>query len=275
MLKIMLSTIVSTLLVAGSAQASRLIEPLSEVTVAATGGQWATGTHLNNGFTLPYQLYTPTTETSGKKLPLIIHLHGSGEAGTENQKQMMVGTRNGPQYFVLPEHQKMQAAYVLAPQTPVEIRWASTGIPEYNLDTTPETVSMTALIALIGDLLKSHPDIDADRVYLAGLSRGGQGVWNAALRHTEMFAALVPISGSGSPDHADRLKNMAIWAFHAQDDNTTNVKYTRNMVDAIFHAGGSTRTLRYTEVEFGDHQAGWDTAYGNSQVYRWLIRWRR
>ncbi|WP_084051178.1 hypothetical protein [Deinococcus hopiensis] len=92
---------------------------------------------------------------------------------------MLQGTRYGPQHFTLPENQQLQAAYVLAPQTPVEIHWVSTGIPEYNLDTTPETVSMTALIALLSQLLQVHPDIDPDRVYLVGLSRGWKGVWNA------------------------------------------------------------------------------------------------
>ncbi|GGJ52404.1 alpha/beta hydrolase-fold protein [Deinococcus roseus] len=275
MLKLMSSTLVSVLLFASAAQASRLIDPLSAVSTVGTGGSWTKNTITVNNFNLPYQLYTPTTQPTSSKLPLIIHLHGSGEAGTDNEKQMQYGTRNGAQYFTLPENQQVQAAYVLAPQTPVEIRWASTGIAEYDLDSTPETVSMTALINLIGDLLKTHPDIDPERVYLAGLSRGGQGVWNAAMRHPEIFAAIVPISGSSSPKHASILKNMAIWAFHAQDDHTTNVQYTRNMIDALFLAGNTTRTLRYTEVEYGDHQAGWDTAYRNSEVYRWLIKWQR
>ncbi|UBV44466.1 hypothetical protein LAJ19_16910 (plasmid) [Deinococcus taeanensis] len=270
-----LTTLLSTLLVAAPTHASRLIDPTTATAVPGTGGQWTKRSITVSGFSLPYQLYTPTTALAAGKLPLIIHLHGSGEAGIDNEKQLLAGTRYGPQYFTLPEHQQVQAAYVLAPQTPVEIRWASTGIPEYNLDTTPETVSMTALIALIAELLHTHPDIDPDRVYLAGLSRGGQGVWNALMRHPGLFAAAVPISASGSPAHAAPLKNLAIWAFHAQDDRTTKVEYTRNMVDAIFHAGGETRFLRYTEVEYGDHQAGWETAYRTSEVYRWLIKWRR
>lgn len=254
---------------------STLIDPLSEAVTEGTGGSWNKNTITMKGFQLPYQLFTPTVLSGSNKIPLIIHLHGTGEAGTDNEKQMMNGTVNGPQYFTNPAYQKMQAAYVLAPQTPVEVRWASTGIPEYNLDTTPETVSMTLLMGLIDELVRTVPSIDPERIYLAGLSRGGQGVWNAALRYPSVFAAIVPISGSGSPAHASTIKNLAIWAFHAQDDHTTQVDYTRHMVDALFQAGASTQKLRYTEVEFGDHQAGWDRAYSNSELYRWLIKWKR
>ena len=274
MRRILRSVLTSPQLITGSTLASRLINPAEIPPVPSTGGTWAPHQVTVNGFVLPYQLYVPTTATPGS-LPLIIHLHGTGEAGTDNGRQMLAGTRYGPQYFTLSEHQQVQAAYVLAPQTPVDIRWASTGIPEYDLATTPETPSMTALVSLIPQLLQANPGIDPDRIYLVGLSRGGQGVWNALMRHPDLFAAAVPISGSGSPADAGILKNMAIWAFHAQDDHTTKVDYTRHMVDAIYRAGGTSALLRYTEVEYGDHQAGWDTAYKTSEVYRWLIKWRR
>ncbi|GGJ42276.1 glycosyl hydrolase [Deinococcus roseus] len=252
---------------------SNAISRLAAATTVGTGGSWAKNSITVNNFNLPYQLYTPTTQPSSNQLPLIIHLHGSGEAGTDNVLQMMAGTHNGPQYFTDPNYQKVQAAYVLAPQTPVAIRWASTGIPEYNLDTTPETVSMTALQKLIENLVATLPNVDPDRVYFAGLSRGGQGVWWAAMTRANQWGAILPIAGSGSPNHASRLKDLAVWAFHATNDNTTSVQYTRNMVNGILAAGGNK--VKFTEVPTGDHQAGWETAYGTMDAFNWLIRYRR
>ncbi|MFD2015126.1 hypothetical protein ACFSJQ_03535 [Vibrio olivae] len=52
----------------------------------------------------------------------------------------------------------------------------------------------------------------------------------------------------------------------------TDVQYSRDMVDAIIRSGGSTALLRYTEIEGGDHDASWETAYANSDVYKWLVR---
>lgn len=129
--------------------------------------------------TLPYRLYTPTTAPTTSKLPLMIHLHGSGEAGTDNENRCSrePGTVRSTSPF--PKTSSCKRRTYWPHRLPWRSTGVSTGIPEYNLDTTPETVSMTALIALLSQLLQVHPDIDPDRVYLVGLSRGWKGVWNA------------------------------------------------------------------------------------------------
>lgn len=157
----------------------------------------------------------------------------------------------------------------------MDIRWASIGIEPYDLDTTPITPSLEALFELLDEMLTTNDRIDADRVYLAGLSRGGQGVWNAALRRPEMFAAIVPIAGSGSPEHTNRLTGLATWAFHGSADETTKVAYTREMVDAIYQAGGTSALLRYTEINRGNHASSWLTAHQDAELYHWLLQWRR
>ncbi|XAW90349.1 prolyl oligopeptidase family serine peptidase [Vibrio sp. CDRSL-10 TSBA] len=226
--------------------------------------------HYDDGqFTLPYQLYTPQQHG---QLPLIIHLHGSGEAGTDNQAQMYQGTNWGPQYFASAENQAIQPSYVLAPQTPGPMRWASTTLEPYNYKKTPSTESMTALLHLVDSLLVENPDIDPARVYITGLSRGGQGVWNAMMQRPELFAAALPIAGSADPKQAKTINQIPTWVFHGSADEVTNVDYSRQMVDAVIRSGGSTSTIRYTEIEDGGHAASWVTAYGNSDVYRWLMK---
>ncbi len=217
----------------------------------------------------PYQLYIPLKK---EKLPLIIHLHGSGEAGNDNFVQMYSGTNYGPQYFASEENQSIQEAFVLAPQTPAHIRWASTTLEPYIFQKTSTTVSMKALLRLIDTLPEKFPVIDIKRIYIAGLSRGGQGVWNALMLRPDFFAAGVAISGSADPREAARIANIPIWAFASDSDQTTNVQFTRDMVDALIRNGGSSSTVRYTEVEGGDHAGSWQRAYENSDVYKWLIR---
>ncbi len=134
---------------------------------------------------------------------------------------------------------------------------------------------MSALLELGDHLLETDPSIDASRVYLTGLSRGGQGVWNAALQRPDFFAAIVPIAGSASPADAKRLVNLPIWTFHGDKDTTTNVTYTRAMVDAILQAGGTTNNIRYTEVPSGEHADSWLTAFKDEQLYRWLLTHQR
>jgi hypothetical protein len=43
---------------------------------------------------------------------------------------------------------------------------------------------------------------DARRVYLTGVSMGGEGVWSLAAAHPNRFAAIVPICGGGDPSKA-------------------------------------------------------------------------
>lgn len=245
---------------------------LAFISLSAYAGQWQKHEYQSGDFTLPYQLFTPTDTQS--TLPLVIVLHGSYEAGTDNQQHMLKGTNIGPDYFTSAKVQNIKQAYVIAPQTPVEIRWASTSIAPYDLANTPITPSMDALLKLIDETIKSSP-IDARRIYIAGLSRGGQGVWNAAFHRPELFAAIAPISGSGSPKDAARLINLPIWAFHGNTDEITKVEYTREMVDAIIKAGGTTALIRYTEIEGGNHADSWLTAYNGTELWQWMLQQRK
>lgn len=230
---------------------------------------WQTQHYDDGQFTLPYQLYSPQ---AGTQAPLIIHLHGSGEAGTDNEAQMYQGSNWGPQYFASQENQSIQPAYVLAPQTPGPMRWASTTLEPYRFKKTPSTPSMTALLHLVDKLIIENPAIDPDRIYITGLSRGGQGVWNAMMQRPELFAAALPIAGSADPKQAKSINHIPTWVFHGSADEVTSVDYSRQMVDAIIRSGGSTDTIRYTEVEGGGHASSWVTAYSNADVYRWLIK---
>jgi predicted peptidase len=58
--------------------------------------EWQANIYHDNGFDLPYQLFTP--EKNGQS-PLIIHLHGTGEAGTDNKAQMYLKYQLGPAIF--------------------------------------------------------------------------------------------------------------------------------------------------------------------------------
>lgn len=230
--------------------------------------QWQDKSFENNGFTLPYEIFKPHSKN---KIPLIIHLHGSGEAGADNSAQLYRGKNIGPDYFASKKIQHLQKAIVLAPQTPVDMRWANTTLAPYDFKTTASTESMTALLILIDKLIAETPNIDASRIYMIGLSRGGQGVWNAAMQRPELFAAIVPIAGSASPNDASLIMNIPTWAFHGASDSVTNTDYTRDMIDAMIRAGGSSKWIRYTEIEGGEHADSWFTAFKGKKLYQWML----
>ncbi|MGL4947483.1 MAG: prolyl oligopeptidase family serine peptidase [Cetobacterium sp.] len=236
-------------------------------TVCYSSEGWTKQNFNYENFNLPYQIFEPIQNQKDEKIPLVIYLHGSGEAGTDNEKQMYAGTNIGPQYFSSEDNQKIQRSYVLAPQTPAEIRWASNSIAEYDFRKTPTTESMKALLNLI-DKLEKELNIDSNSIYIAGLSRGGQGVWNAAMNAPEKFAAIVPIAGSGSPKDVNLIKNIPTWVFHGEKDEITPLSVSENMVNALKSEG---KNVKFTIVKNGNHESSWLEAHKNSELWKWMI----
>src|SRR5437868_3893266 len=103
-----------------------------------------------------YLLYLPdgyATDTA-KRWPLMIFLHGSGEAGTDLNKVKAWGPPK------LIEAGKKFPFIIVSPQAPPNTGWA-----------------VEVLRAMLNDLKQKYR-VDNDRVYLTGLSMGGFGTWN-------------------------------------------------------------------------------------------------
>ncbi len=63
--------------------------------------------------------------------------------------------------------------------------------------------------------------VNKRRIYLTGLSLGGQGVWNYGGTYglTGKVAALVPVCSSGNLANIQNLRHLPVWAFHGSNDN--------------------------------------------------------
>ncbi len=194
---------------------------------------------------LPYLLYAPETAA---KLPLILFLHGAGERGDDLDH---VGDHGLNEILAnLPE-----AALIIAPQCPENTRW---------------TDHLDALETILDAVIAEHP-ADTNRVYLTGLSLGGQGAWFLAARAPERFAALVPVCGRSNPGAADRLKNLPTWAFHGADDDIVPPNEPTKMVGALEAVGGTVKLTMYP----GTGHNSWTRAYSEPELYMWLFAQRQ
>ena len=206
--------------------------------------------------TLPYRLFVPADYDPKQSYPLVLFLHGAGERGTDNRRQLSVQT--APLVFVQPENQAKYPCFMLAPQCPPGGGWAGGTDPSRWMGLTME--------ALFYELIWEF-NIDLSRLYVTGLSMGGYGTWDVLTRWPGLFAAAVPICGGGNPDLADRCVGAPIWAFHSADDPVVPVVQTRRMIAAIIAAGGEPW---YTEYNGYGH-ASWNPAYREPDLIPWMF----
>jgi predicted peptidase len=134
------------------------------------------------------------------------------------------------------------------------------------------TRAMRALIAAIEEVLATKA-VDADRVYLTGLSMGGFGAFDLAARRPELFAAIAPICGGGDPSTVARFAHLPIAIVHGADDPVVPAALSRAMRDAAVAAGASPRFIELPGV---GHDA-WTPAYrfGEDGILDWMFAQRR
>lgn len=203
--------------------------------------------------TMPYRLMEPSEADPGETFPLVVFLHGSGERGTDGDVALKY---IGP-VLATREMRTKHPCYVLAVQCPRDKTWVEPG-PRTMNPTMAEEPSMTirGVMAAMDQIIKEKA-VDRERIYLTGLSLGGYGAWDLAMRRPGMFAAVVPICGGGDPSKAALLKDLPIQVWHGSGDSSVPVARSRDMVKALSDAGAK---VDYREIKDGGHEA-WVPAY--------------
>ena len=143
----------------------------------------------------------------------------------------------------------------------------SWSLGSYSLDNTPESNEMKAVIDLIGALQEKY-SVDEKRIYVMGFSMGGYGTWNALMNHPDLFAAGIPMCGTGDPTKAEILKDIPIWAVHGGLDPTVPVQGSRDMAQALEAIGAPD--FHYTEIPTAEHDV-WNYTYDSEEMFTWLL----
>ncbi len=159
---------------------------------------------------------------------------------------------------------------LLAVQCPKDRMWVEVAWSEQKsrpLAAGP-SLPMRAVQAAMAAVEQRFADrIDLDRVYLTGLSMGGYGSWDLAMRDPHHFAAVAPVCGGGDEREAHRLLSLPVWTFHGDQDPAVPVERSRSMVAALRAIG---HPVRYTELPKVGHDS-WRQAYGQDGVIDWLF----
>lgn len=225
---------------------------------------------VKSGDTLPYRVLLPENYDASKKYPLIYFLHGAGERGNDNEKQLIHGSK----LFLKDEVRKNFAAIVVFPQCPENSFWSnvefgrdSAGKRVFNFkeDGAP-TKSMVLAQELLKDLMRKYP-INKKQVYVGGLSMGGMGTFEIVRRNPKVFAAAIPICGGGAAGTADKLKKVNWWVFHGAKDDVVPQSCSDVMVDALKKVNAP---VKYTVYPEANHNS-WDAAFAEPELLKWLF----
>lgn len=185
-----------------------------------------------------------------KKWPVILFLHGSGERGTDGVKQTTIGL---PAYIA--RHRSTFEFITIMPQA--HTMWF----------TGDDEVAVWKMLEREANELR----IDPERVYITGLSMGGFATWDFICKRPDVFAAAVPVCGSGNPKFVSNAKSLPIWAFHGVNDKAVPVSGSREPIETLKKSGANPI---YTEYADGDHFI-WDRAYQTQRLYSWLLEHKR
>ncbi|WP_295963564.1 prolyl oligopeptidase family serine peptidase [uncultured Xanthomonas sp.] len=221
-----------------------------------------------------YQVFVPAPahRQGPVPVPVVLFLHGSGERGDDGRDQTTAGL--GP---YLRRHLADFPALVVMPQAPDGEEWNGANA----------TMALQAL-----DDSSAEFNGDPQRTYLTGMSMGGYGTWEIALKQPQRFAALVPICGAILSPHEDReylvvtpvayladpysalaqrLRHVPVWIFHGAQDDVVLPHDDRKIVRAFKNLDAD---VRYTEYPQGNHNA-WDATYRDPKMWQWLFAQKR
>lgn len=216
---------------------------------------------------LPYRLLYPLNYKKNKKYPIVVFLHGSGQRGNDNEAQLIgvpkhltdsIGRIKYPCFIFIPQCNKKDV-WVKFPNFPTSLETGKLATPSSRL----------TLIKL-NSLIKNLP-IDRKRVYVTGYSMGGEGAFDFLTRQPDLFAAAIPICSVSDTAKAKIICKIPIWAFHGDQDDVNNVKYSRLMIAALENHKG---TPKYTEYPNVKHNS-WTKAYDEPGLFDWLFKQRK
>ncbi|RYD85981.1 MAG: hypothetical protein EOP54_30910, partial [Sphingobacteriales bacterium] len=184
---------------------------------------------ITNASSKGFYRYLPADyATSTKSYPLIIWVHGAGQVGQGTAAELpkvlewglpkIISEGGFPSSFNV--NGVNHSFIVISPQF---MGW-------------PSGVNVGAMINYVSNNYR----VDAERIYLMGISAGGGGVWDYAsisVANSDRVAAMIPFCGTLTPTQAlaGRIaaSKMPVWAFHNTHDGTVPVSNSRNWVSYI------------------------------------------
>jgi len=223
---------------------------------------------------LSYRILFPENYDKSKKYPLILFLHGGGERGNDNDKQLI----HGAKLFLSEKNRKEYPAIILVPQCPSDAYWAAVNIDRstqpFKIDFDYKNPPQWPLVAAneLVQKIANEEAVDKSRIYITGLSMGGMGTFESVYRYPDLYAAALPICGGADVNAYDkRVKKTAFWLFHGADDPVVDVNLSRQMQTKLKAIKAENKYSEYPKVKHNS----WDNAFAEPEFLAWMFKHRK
>jgi hypothetical protein len=224
---------------------------VARTSVEARDDNWWFGLRQHLGLVAPYSYLVDLPQgyeaDPAERWPLILYLHGGAQFGYDLQLVRESGLAGRI------ARGKQLPAVVVSPQCPVG---------SWNI----------RILALLLDQVCAKYRIDPDRIYVTGISAGGDATFDFATAYPERIAAIAPIAGDGDPADAARLKNIPVWDFQGLKDDIAPPENPIAVVKAVRQAGGHAHQTLFPDA---GHYDSWGLGYGTEALYPWLLAQKR
>lgn len=201
-------------------------------------------------------------ETSKALYPCMLFLHGSGERGeglTESDLSKTI--KEGPAAY-----EKSNRFIILCPQ-----------VGGWSWRTTRTINGVKTVTNEANEFMKwalNNYPIDPKRVYVTGLSMGGEGAWFAMADNPDLYAAGAPVCGRAARSDGDKIAGagVRVWAFHGEDDTAIPFEQHWNPIAGMRARNKSL--IDFTVYERMGHGI-WDKVYANTALYSWFLKYSK
>lgn len=230
------------------------------------------------------------------KFPIIVFFHGSGESGhgdptQQNNSRQLVhgGQRSRNAVFNVPGNPSYNPNNQSFPGFLLYPQMRRTGPPSsegyngcdeagnWNCPNNNWNIEWREAVHYIIDKLIEDYQVDPDRIYVHGLSGGGEATWQFIADYPEYVAAAHPMSAAGDNLHADvqtnkeHYKHIPLRSSQGQNDSNPTPTEGNGQVTAIRNIGGS---IRYSYYPTLGHNT-WNDEYAKADFFTWLLSKRK
>ncbi len=229
-----------------------------------------------------YWIYLPRIYRSGRKWPIILFLQG----GLGISPDSTTSKNSGPAKYtgIVNDNTELDSYVkdsfiIINPHMRPGSYWERQWYQQYN-----------AISSILDYIIKNYSG-DATRIYVTGLSRGGNGTWGIGQLLNYRIAAILPVCGitHGITDYSC-FKSLPVWITHCTGDKTHDYQES---VDAVNKIEGTAHVkfLRlntaspdqdnylyhdyiFTTFEKEGHNA-WSETYNKTEIYKWLLKHKK